>query len=403
MWAGKTIVLGVTGGIAAYKAAELASHLCQRGASVEVVMTPAACRFVTPLTFRELTGNPVAVDLFAPPARFEVQHVGLAERADAVAVVPATANTIAKVALGLADNLLTSVILATRKPVLMAPAMNTGMYENPATQANLEVLRRRGIVLVGPAVGHLACGAVGIGRLAPLEEILFGIEKLLAPGDYSGERVLVTAGGAREAIDPVRYLGNRSSGRMGAALARVFALRGASVTLVAGAMEVPPPPGVEVVRVESTAEMAAAVMARAEEATIVVMAGAPADFRPAEAKPRKIKREGTETLALTLVPTEDIAAAVGARKRPGQLLVAFAAETEDLLANARKKLARKSADLVVANDVTEEGSGFGTETNRVHLLTASQTVSLPLLSKEEAAWAIADALRAIRLGRMLDG
>ncbi|MGQ9778631.1 MAG: bifunctional phosphopantothenoylcysteine decarboxylase/phosphopantothenate--cysteine ligase CoaBC [Bacillota bacterium] len=402
MWRGKTVVLGVTGGIAAYKAAELASFLTQRGAAVEVVMTPAACQFVTPLTFRELTGRPVAVDLFAPPARFEIQHVGLAERADLVAVVPATANTIAKVALGLADNLLTSVVLATRKPVLMAPAMNTGMYENPATQVNLARLRERGIVLVGPAEGRLACGAVGMGRLAPLEEIVFAMEKLLSPGDYREVRVLVTAGGTREALDPVRFLGNRSSGRMGVALARAFALRGAAVTLVAGAMEVPPPPGVEVVRVESTAEMAAAVMARLDEATVVVMAGAPADFRPAEVAGQKIKRGRTERLTVELIPTEDIAAAVGKRKRPGQILVIFAAETEDLLANARQKLVAKGADLVVANDVTEPGSGFGAETNRVHLLTPSAVQSLPLLPKEEVAWAIADAVRAIRLGRGLD-
>ena len=402
MWKGKTVVLGVTGGIAAYKAAELASFLTQRGAAVEVVMTPAACQFITPLTFRELTGRPVAVDLFAPPARFEIQHVGLAERADLVAVVPATANTIAKVAMGLADNLLTSVILATRKPVLMAPAMNVGMYENPVTQANLARLRDRGIVLVGPAEGRLACGAVGMGRLAPLEEIVFAMERLLGPGDYRGEKVLVTAGGTREALDPVRFLGNRSSGRMGVALAQAFARRGAAVTLVAGAMEVPPPPGVEVIRVESTAEMASAVLSRVEEATVVVMAGAPADFRPVEVADRKIKRERAERLVVALTPTEDIAAAVGERKRPGQILVIFAAETDDLLANARRKLTAKKADLVVANDVTAPGSGFGSPTNRVHLITPTAARSLPLLPKEEVAWAIADAVRAIRLGRDLD-
>lgn len=402
MWAGRTIILGVSGGIAAYKAAELASSIRQRGAGVEAIMTPAACQFVTPLTFRELTGNEVALDLFAPSARFEVQHISYAERADVVAVVPATANTIAKIAHGLADNLLTSVVLATTKPVLVAPAMNSGMYENPATQANLAILRERGIILVGPAAGHLACGSVGIGRLAPLEEILFGLERLLCPCDFAGERVVVTAGGAREAIDPVRFIGNRSSGRMGVALARVFALRGAAVTLVVGAMDVPVPPGLEVVHVESTSEMRAEVLARLPAASAVVMAGAPADFRPAEEAARKIKREPETGLTLALMPTDDIAAEIGRTKRSDQLLVAFAAETEDLLANARAKLERKRADLLVANDVTSPGSGFGAATNQVYLLTAAEVRCLPLRGKDEVAWAIADAIQAIRAGRGLN-
>lgn len=403
MWSGKRIVLGVTGGIAVYKAAELASTLRQRGAVVEAVMTPAACEFVTPTTFRELTGNQVALDLFAPPARMEVQHVALAERADAIAVVPATANTIAKFAQGLADNLLTSVVLATRKPVLVAPAMNVGMYENPATQTNLALLRTRGFNVIGPAEGRLLSGSVGLGRLAPLEEILSALERLVCPSDYAGERVVVTAGGTREAIDPVRFIGNRSSGRMGVALAHVFAARGAAVTLVAGALEVPPPYGVEVLRVESTSEMRAAVLACLPKASMIVMAGAPADFRPDTESPHKIKREREAALALTLTPTEDIAAEVGRNKRPGQLLVAFAAETENLLENARAKLARKLADLVVANDVTVAGSGFGSETNQVYLLTSGETKPLPLLPKGEVAWAVADALLSIRGGRGRDG
>lgn len=397
----KTIILGVTGGIAAYKAAELASTLRARGAGVEVVMTRAACEFVTPLTFRELTGRQVHQDLFAVPARVEVQHVGLAERADALAVVPATANTIAKAALGLADNLLTSVLLATRKPILMAPAMNTGMWEHPATQANLALLRSRGVTVVEPAFGRLASGAVGRGRLAPLDEILFALERMLGPGDCAGLNVVVTAGGTREELDPVRFIGNRSSGRMGAALARAFALRGAAVTLVAAAMEIPPPPGVAVRMVESTADMGRAVLDLLPDAAVVVMAGAPADFRAASRAEHKLKRE--KELVLNLVPTEDIAAEVGRRKGDGQILVAFAAETENLLANARAKLLKKRADLMVANDVTAEGSGFGTETNQVHLLTADTVRSLPLMTKDEAAWAIVDAVLAIRGGRGLDG
>ena len=398
-WDGKTVVLGVTGGIAAYKTAELASAMRRRGAAVEAIMTQAACEFVTPLTFRELTGREVHLDLFAPPARLEVRHVALAERADLVAVVPATANTIAKAAHGLADNLLTSVLLATKKPILMAPAMNVGMYEHPATQANLAVLRERGVTLVGPASGRLLSGAVGLGRLSPLEEILFGIERILSPADFAGEYVIVTAGGTREAVDPVRFLGNRSSGKMGVALAKAFALRGAVVTLVAAALEIPPPPGVGVVRVESTAEMRAAVLAHLPKASMVVMAAAPADFRPTEVPTHKIKRTREAPLSLALVPTEDIAAEVGRSKGPNQLLVAFAAETENMLGNAREKLAAKRADLLVANDITAEGSRFGADTNEVCLLTAAESRSLPLLTKDEVAWEIADALQAIRAGR----
>ena len=401
MWSGKTIVLGVTGGIAIYKAAELTSAIRQRGASVEAIMTQAACQFMSPLIFRELSGNQVAVDLFAPPARMEVQHVGLAERADIIAVVPATANTIAKIAQGLADNLLTSVILAAKKPVLLAPAMNVGMYENPATQANLAILNTRGFTIVGPSTGRLLSGIVGAGRMAPLEEILFGLEKLLSPQDYAGDRVVVTAGGTREAVDPVRFLGNRSSGRMGVALARVFALRGAAVTLIAGAMKVPAPFGVELIWVESTADMREAVLAHLPSASVVVMAGAPSDFRPAEQRQGKIKRESG--LDLRLLPTEDIAAEVGRAKQTGQMLAIFAAETGDLLANARAKLERKRADLVAANDITVKDSGFDAETNQVHLLTATGIKSLPILPKEKVAWAIADALLAVRGGHGFDG
>ncbi|MGE5550178.1 MAG: bifunctional phosphopantothenoylcysteine decarboxylase/phosphopantothenate--cysteine ligase CoaBC [Bacteroidota bacterium] len=403
MWSGKTIVLGVTGGIAVYKAAELASAMRQRGASVEVIMTPAACEFVSPLTFRELTGNQVGLDPFAPPPRMEVQHIAYADRADVVAIVPATANTIAKIAHGLADNLLTAVVLATRKPILVAPAMNTGMYENQATQANLALLRARGVRIVGPATGRLLCGTSGAGRLSPLDEIMTGIEALLCPQDLAGEHVIVTAGGTREPIDPVRFIGNRSSGRMGTALARVMALRGATVVLVAGAMEVPAPIGVELVRVETTGEMRAAVMARLPEATAIVMAGAPADFRARAPRAGKIKRERETDLSLALAPTEDIAAEIGRVKRPDQILVAFAAETEDLLQNARRKLARKGADLIVANDITAPGCGFGAETNQVHLLNGQACRSLPLMAKEDVAWAIADALLSLRLGRGLDG
>lgn len=398
-WSGRTVVLGVTGGIAAYKAAELASTLRQRGAEVRAVMTAAACEFVTPLTFRELTGFAAATDLFAPPAGFEVQHVAYAERADVVAVVPATANTIAKLAHGLADNLLTSIVLATRKPVLLAPAMNTGMYENPATRANLALLRERGVAVVGPATGRLLCGSVGAGRLAPLEDIVFALEKLLGPGDCEGLRVLVTAGGTREELDPVRFLGNRSSGRMGVALARVFAMRGAEVTLVAGTMEVPAPPGIEPVAVQTTADLGREVLARLPDVDVIVMAAAPADFRPAVRSGRKLKRE--EGLSLSLAPTEDIAAAVGEKKTAGQTLVIFAAETEDLVAHARAKLFRKRADLVAANDVTLPGGGFGAEKNQLHLLTASGERPLPLLPKDEAAWAVADAVLSLRAGRGL--
>ena len=393
MWTGKTIVLGVTGGIAAYKAAELAGEIRRRGAATEVVMTDAACLFITPLTFRELTGRQVSIDAFASSERMEVQHIGLATRADLIVIAPATANTIAKIAHGIADNLLTAVVLATKKPVLLAPAMNTGMYENDATQANLNLLIKRGMTIVGPASGQLLCGSVGAGRLSPLTEILFAMERVFSPQDFLGRKIIVTAGGTREPVDPVRFLGNRSSGRMGVALAKVFARRGAEVVLVAGVMEIEPPPVIELIRAESTGEMREQVLAHLPGASAVVLAGAPADFRAARPSGSKIKREGRTELELALIPTEDIAAEVGRRKRADQMLVIFAAETEDLRRNARLKLERKGADLAVANDVTSPDSGFGTETNQVCLITRTDEISLPLLPKDETAWAIADAMQ----------
>ena len=354
------------------------------------------------LTFRELTGNQVALDLFTPPARMEVQHVALAERADAIAVVPATANTIAKFAQGLADNLLTSVVLATRKPVLVAPAMNVGMYENPATQTNLALLRTRGFNVIGPAEGRLLSGSVGLGRLAPLEEILSALERLVCPSDYAGERVVVTAGGTREAIDPVRFMGNRSSGRMGVALAHVFASRGAAVTLVAGALEVPPPSGVEVLRVESTSEMRAAVLACLPKASMIVMAGAPADFRPDTESPAQNKTANVRPRSsLALMPTEDIAAEVGRNKGPEQFWWRLL---------PRRRTCWPTPGQTGAKARTCRGERYHRGRQRLRRgdqpgLSADVRgeQSLPLLPKGEVAWAVADALRPFAGGRGLNG
>ena len=386
---GKRVVLGITGGIAAYKAADLASKLVQAGSDVDVVMTEAASRFIAPLTLQTLTHRPVSVEMFRLLEETDVAHIALSERADIVIVAPATANTIAKLAHGLADNLLTATILATRAPVLLAPAMNAGMFANPATQANLSVLKERGVFIVGPAHGRLASGRVGMGRLVAVEQIIGAARQILGrEGPLAGVRVLVTAGGTREPLDPVRHLGNRSSGRMGYALAASARDCGAEVRLVSAPTSLPEPYGVEVVCVQTAEEMHREVKAAIPQTDILLMAAAVADYRPAQSAASKLKK-AEEELTLVLSRTPDILRAVAARRgaqgKPA-LVVGFAAETEDLIDNARAKLVEKGLDLIVANDVSAADSGFEVETNRVVLIRPDGADDRwPLMDKTEAA------------------
>lgn len=391
----KVVLVGITGGIAAYKAADLTSSLVKSGHEVHVILTKAALDFITPLTLQTLSKNPVWVDEPHLNQGRYVPHIELAEKADLIVIAPATANTIAKIAWGIADNLLTATVLASRAPVLLAPAMNVNMYENPVTQANLKRLKEFGYYFVEPEEGRLACGAVGKGRLAGIPVILKSIEALLYPKlDYKGKTVLVTAGGTREAIDPVRYLGNRSSGKMGFALAGEAQKRGAKVILISGNTALTPPAGVEFYQVESAREMRELVLRHYANVDVVLKAAAVADYTPVTTHEHKIKKE-SGSLFLELQKTPDILQELGQLKQK-QLLVGFAAETQDLLANAREKLAKKRLDLIVANDVTKPGAGFNHDTNLVTLLYPDgNKVALPLLSKQEVAARILDAVASL--------
>ncbi len=389
----RQIVLGVTGGIAAYKACDLTSRLVKQGAKVRVVLTEHAARFVPPMTFAALSGNPACTDTFAP--RMELEHISLAKWADAFVIAPATANCLGKLANGIADDLLTTTALATTAPLLIAPAMNANMWRHPATQANLQTLLSRGAKTVGPGVGRLACGDDDVGRMAEPAEIVEALDALLSgKRDFEGVKVLVTAGPTVERIDPVRYITNRSTGKMGYAIAEAARDRGAEVALVSGPVTLAAPAGVELVPVESSADLCAAVLARGEWADVVIQAAAPADFTPETFAEGKIKKTG-EGMVLRLKNTTDIAAELGRRKRPGQVLVAFAAETDDVLENARGKLDRKNADMVVANDVSRADAGFGVDTNAVTLVTRDGETALPLMRKREVADGILDAVAAM--------
>ncbi len=400
---GKHILLGVTGGIAAYKSAALCSRLVQAGAVVDVVMTEGAQKFITPLTFQALTHRPVYTDMFQIPAGENIPHVTLAETADLLVIAPATANTLAKLAYGLADNLLAAIALATRAPLLLAPAMENHMWQHPATQANIETLRARDAEIAGPAEGRLASGGQGPGRMVEPEEVMAIARTILArKGDLAGWQVVVTAGGTREAVDPVRFVSNHSSGKMGYAVAEVARDRGAAVTLVTTA-NLPDPSGLQVIHVESAEQMRQAVLTATRSADLLVMAAAVADFRPAKPAEQKIKKMGeTGGMVLELVRNPDILAEVAGRKAKGQgprFVVGFAAETEDLLANARGKLERKRLDLIAANDVKAKDAGFAVETNRVTLISAGGRVEeLPLLSKVEVADIILDRVAALATG-----
>lgn len=384
MLTNKTIVLGVTGGIAAYKAADLASRLVKRGCRVYVLMTRSATEFIAPLTFETLTGNKAVVDTFDRNFQWNVEHVALAKQADAFLIAPATANVIAKLAHGLADDMLTTTVLAASCPKVVAPAMNTGMYENPVTQDNLQTLRDYGFSIVEPDSGVLACKDVGKGRLPDADVLISALEDALSPKDLQGIRVLVTAGPTCEALDPVRYITNHSSGKMGYAIARAAARRGAQVTLVSGKTGLSAPAGVQRVDVFSAQEMFDQVTRHFPEQDIVIKAAAVGDYRPKQRQEHKIKKSG-ETMTLQLVKNPDILAYLGEHKRPGQVICGFSMETKDLLENSRKKLEKKQADLIVANNLTVAGAGFGVDTNAVTMITPEDAIPYPVMSKEQVA------------------
>ena len=391
------VVLGVTGGIAVYKACELLRLLQKRGIDVFVVMTQNACRFVAPLTFETLSGHPVAVDTFDRPQTWEVEHIALAKRADLFLIAPATANIMGKMACGIADDMLSTTVMATRAPVLVAPAMNTGMWENAAVQQNVKTLRARGVEIVAPVSGHLACGDNGAGKLEDVAVIAErACELLFAKKDMEGLRVMVTAGPSREALDPVRYISNRSSGKMGYAIAQAAQKRGAEVTLLSGPVAIEAPLGVKLVPFTTTQELLDRASELAREQDLLIQAAAPADYRAKEVAPQKIKKQGGEPMTFTLVENPDVAATLGKAKRSGQVFVGFAAETNDVLAHARDKLARKNLDMIVANDVTRPGAGFDVDTNIVTLITKDGQEALPMMSKAEVAQRILDRALALR-------
>lgn len=388
--AGKHIVLGVSGSIAAYKAADLASKLVQARCLVSVIMTAAAREFMTPLTFRSLTHRPVVMDWFDPASDLSIQHVALAEVADALVVAPATADVIAKLAQGLADDPLTGTALATRAPLVLAPAMDGNMYEHPAVQANIALLRGRGATIVGPDRGRMASGLVGAGRLASTEAIIAGIAQALArDGDLVGKKIVVTAGPTEEPLDPVRHITNRSSGKMGWAIAEAARDRGATVTLIAGPVALPDPPGMRTVHIRTALELLQSVTHETKDARALIMAAAPADFRAARTAVQKIKKGPDDSMTVDLVKNPDILASLN-----GPFVkIGFAAESEDLIKNARGKLGEKGLDLIVANDITRTDAGFGSDDNQVILLDKSGRIDqLPLMPKSDVADKILDRL-----------
>ena len=392
---GRKMVLGVTGGIAAYKAAELVRELVKEEAEVHVVMTRSGQAFITPLSFQTLSGNPVTTELFNLIAESEIGHIALADRADLLAIAPATANIIGKIAAGIADDMLTTIVLATQAPVLMAPAMNVHMWENKIFQENIQKLRSHGFHFIDPDAGELACGYEGKGRLAEIPAIVEEIRSLLSPKDFSGDGVLVTAGPTEEPMDPVRFLSNRSSGKMGFALARAARRRGAEVILISGPTSLAVPPQVKHIPVRSAVQMRKAVMGHFGSASVLIMAAAVSDYRPKQRALGKIKKSAPEAVVeLELNP--DILAEAGSHKK-SQILVGFAAETENLLASSREKLKQKNLDLIVANDVTLPGAGFGVDTNIVKIIDREGKVEeLPLMAKEDLAGRILDRIALLK-------
>lgn len=388
----KTVLLGISGGIAAYKCASLASSLVKAGAEVHVIMTAHACNFINPITFETLTGNKCVVDTFDRNFQHNVEHVALAKKADVFLVAPATANVMAKLAHGLADDMLTTTFLACTCPKIAAPAMNTAMYENPITQDNMKLLEKYGIEVITPAAGYLACGDTGSGKM-PEPEVLFQyIEKAVArEKDMSGKKVLVTAGATRESMDPVRFITNHSSGKMGFAIAKECMLRGADVTLVKAATTVSAPMFVDVVPVESAADMFEAVTLRSDEMDIIIKAAAVSDYTPASVSDQKVKKKDGD-LSIPMKRTQDILKYLGEHKKAGQFLCGFSMETENMLENSKAKLVRKNADMIVANNLKDTGAGFGTDTNLVTLITKNGDRQLELMGKDQVAKAVVDVI-----------
>lgn len=389
---GKTIVLGVTGSIAAYKIAGLASMLVKQHADVHVIMTKNACNFINPITFETLTKHKCLVDTFDRNFEFSVKHVSLAQAADVFLIAPASANVIGKIANGICDDMLTTTVCATRKPVLISPAMNTGMFENPIVQDNLKKLARFGYHIIQPAVGRLACGDVGTGKMPSEEELFNNILLAIAKEkDLKGKRILISAGPTQEAIDPVRYITNHSSGKMGYALAKMAKLRGADVTLVSGPVSITAFPGIEVVDVTSAADMYDAITTRSSQADIVVMCSAVADYTPTLYSEQKVKKSEGE-LSIALSRTKDILKNLGENKREGQIVVGFSMETENLIENSQAKLQKKNVDMICANSISTDKTGFGVDTNKVTLIFRNHVEELPFCSKEETADMILDQI-----------
>jgi phosphopantothenoylcysteine decarboxylase/phosphopantothenate--cysteine ligase len=395
---GRRIVLGVTGSIAIYKAVDLASKLTQAEAQVDVAMTPEAARFVAPITFQSVTGGAVYADMWAAPPDMPELHVALARSAELMIIAPATATMMARLSLGLAEDLVSLTALATRAPMIVCPAMDANMWEHPATQAHVDTLWSRGTEIVGPEEGRLASGQMGLGRLSEVEKMMGAVRKVIGQaGDLARKKIVVSAGGTRENIDPVRFLGNESSGKMGWAVAEAARDRGAMVTLVAGPTDLPDPYGLRVLRVRSAADMRDVMVPECRDADAVIMAAAVADYQAPDPAGTKLKRAGKEGLTLSLVNTPDVLAEI--EKRPGLVRVGFAAESHDLLANAKHKLEAKGLDLIAANDITASDAGFGTETNRVVLIDKKGKEELPLMTKYEVAWRILDRVSELVRGR----
>lgn len=393
MLKGKCVVLGVTGSIAAYKIANLASALVKLHADVNVIMTKNATNFINPITFETLTSNKCLVDTFDRNFQFNVEHVALAKRADIFMVAPASANVIGKIAHGIADDMLTTTIMAAKCKKLISPAMNTNMFENPILQDNLNILRKYGYEIIEPASGYLACGDTGAGKMPEPDVLLqYILRELAHEHDLTGKKVMITAGPTEEAIDPVRYITNHSTGKMGYAIAKAAMERGADVTLVSGPVAIEPPMFVDVVKIRSAAEMAEAVKARADECDIIIKSAAVADYRPVTVAKEKIKKKDGEASSIELERTEDILSYLGANKKEGQFICGFSMETENMLENSKTKLKKKNVDMIVANNLRTEGAGFGTDTNVVTIIMADETWQLPIMSKEEVANAIFDTI-----------
>lgn len=394
---GREIVLGVTGGIAAYKSAEIVSRLRHLGANVHVIMTKNATEFVSPLTFQTLSANQVVTDTFAAPEYWNVEHVALAKLAEVFVIAPATANILAKMANGIADDMLSTTVLATKAPILTAPAMNTGMWTAEAMEQNVKTLKERGVLMIGPESGILACGDEGAGRMSEPEAIVEEICRILRrKQDFAGKKMLVTAGATRERLDPVRFITNDSSGKMGFAIAEAARDRGAEVTVIRGSVTAEIPAGIRMIPVESAQDLYDAMMKEAPGQDIIIQAAAVSDYRPAEQKDKKIKKVNGGNLMLELTENPDVAKAIGEKKKPGQILVGFAAETDNVEKNAQSKLKKKNLDMIVANDVTKPGAGFNVDTNIAALITADGIVEQPLQTKRQLAEKILDKILEIR-------